>query len=776
MTKVSFFKKITDPKNSEVKSFFELMNQIREGEYRLHVENLREKKQKGASKDEVEKLKRSLPLFTASGLFSERYDEKLIEHSGKLAIDFDKLENIEDAHTLLCADKYTEYLFKSCSGQGLCCIVNIDPEQHLKSFEYLQGYYKSVYGLDMDESCKNVSRARFVSYDPDLFHNPEYEVVYPQFMPIHSDVTSTIDDDYEKLEWCIMTINKKHSFVEGNRHHYIVVLCYFLNKCGVDKEVCTHEVINRFSSQDFNTNEIVSIINHCYKNYHEFGTFEISKKMSDLPEDFSDAIKQIYAIAHSKNEEGILYTENDILHACEKFLLSKLIVTNIFKHVYESNKDAFGIEKKPDIAKVEYYLSKKYSIQKNEITSRIEFKHKGETKFLPVNSDTIYRELQHVGIKFTLDKVKSLLRSDFVPTYNPITNYFSSLPEWDHNQPDYIDHLASYVDTDDNEFWRKQFKKALVRSIACANGDEVNRIIMTLVQEQQETGKTQFIRFLCPPELKAYYTEMSMDGGKDSDMQLSENFIWNLEELAALHNNEINKLKAIISKGTVKQRRAYAEFHESNPRRVNFWASTNKAEFLVDDTNTRWLCFNVNSINHDYSNIKTGKRDVDINMVWAQAYALYKQGFDYRLSSSDALKRDQINKGYEVSSAEKELIMTNFKPSARNKGEFLSSTDLTLRLIQMTDNKIKFNQYAVNRAMRQLDFESGVKKINGKTLRGFWVEQIYRLPHENSSIAAIPGDDEQRYTPSISQGNIPFADDPYAREQFTKHPDDEMPF
>ena len=136
--------------------------------------------------------------------------------------------------------------------------------------------------------------------------------------------------------------------------------------------------------------------------------------------------------------------------------------------------------------------------------------------------------------------------------------------------------------------------------IACTYGGTENRIVMTLVQQRQETGKSNLIAFLCPPELREYYKEDPLNANsKDAEIALIANFIWNLDELAQLNKKEISELKGILSRRVIKQRRAYARDEENSRRIVNFWGSTNKEEFLTDSENTRWLCFRVTNINHD---------------------------------------------------------------------------------------------------------------------------------------------------------------------------------
>jgi predicted P-loop ATPase len=758
MPNVSLFPNIKVSQGGAEVEIHSIMSAIQNGKWMERIVAYREKKSSGASKEESEKIKSKFPYFTVSGTFSKRKVDGLIQHSGKIAIDFDfdsnedllsgsinedGVKKIEQTKQELCNDKYSEYVFYSCSGNGICVIVNIDSEKHLESFLFLEKYYKKCYKLNIDKSCKDVTRARYISYDPGMFYNPNYESVTPDAPnPINNNVnefSQTIDSDEEKYEWAKSSHDRRFEFVEGQRHHYLIVLAYWLNKCGVSHSYVMDKFLNTFTGNGKTEGEITRIVNDAYKNTLEHGTYTISKKAADLPEEFSDAIREIYHEAHCINEEGRPYNDLDLTAQCQKHLIRKEIVENIFKSVFATHKDSHGIAKKSDIYKIEFFISKRYQIAKNEITHRIEYKLKDSDKWENLNEHTVYRELQHAGIKFTLEKLKSLFKSDFVPLRNPIREYFDSLPEWVENEePDYITELAKFIKTDNDPFWHTQFKKALVRNIACTLDYKENRIIMVLVEMNQETGKTSFIRFLCPAELAPYYTETAMDSSKDSDIQLSQNMFWNLEELAALHNNEINKMKATISKSIVKQRNPYGEHAESNPRRVNFWASTNKTEFLTDDQNTRWLCFNVVGVDHDYHNTITGIRKININNVWSQAYSLYKSGYNYQLTKEEKRERDNQNKSYELVSVEKDLILSNFinpntSGSNQIKGNFMSYTEILLHLQNVTDNKIRLNINAVAKAMRQLGYTNAYKKIEGNSVKGFWCVAVARNPLNTSA-------------------------------------------
>ena len=115
---------------------------------------------------------------TFSGIFSKRSDDALIRHSGLLTIDFGHISNIADMKSMLLQDEYfdTELLFISPSGDGLKWIIPIDisTATHQDYFRAIASYIKQTYGLEIDQSGKDVSRACFMAHDAEAFINPKY--------------------------------------------------------------------------------------------------------------------------------------------------------------------------------------------------------------------------------------------------------------------------------------------------------------------------------------------------------------------------------------------------------------------------------------------------------------------------------------------------------------------------------------------------------------------------------------------------------------------------
>jgi hypothetical protein len=381
--------------------------------------------------------------------------------------------------------------------------------------------------------------------------------------------------------------------------------------------------------------------------------------------------------------------------------------------IYEQNKDEFNFEKKTDIEKVEIYLNKHYKFRHNVVTQKTEMR-RGEGEWVRMNENTIYCEFQRKKIKFTFDKLKSLLRSDYVPDYDPFLDYFNSLPPWD--GVDYVFELSKYVTCVDQEWFAFMLLKHLVRAVKCAIEPEYyNRMVFTLVSEEQEIGKSYFIRFLNPFGLQ-YYSEEFLRDDKDSQFRLSENFIYNLEELDTLNKMDIGKLKAMISKQGVNERIPYESQKINLPRRCTFFGSTNRSEFLLDDRNTRWMVFDVKDFNRDYS------KNINIKDVWCQVWARYNDAdFNCELDRSESAWRDKANKAFQIQETERTVILQHIE-KATEEGEFMTNVDIMTLVVDATGNKLKLTQspQKIGRIMSELGFLTGQRVINGKNCRVYY--------------------------------------------------------
>lgn len=176
--RVSIFANVADVQGKEV-SLSTVLNAIKNGKWKDKITKLR------SIKDEKEQkaYKNTLPCFTGSGVFSSRKSEGLTTHSNIMILDFDLkdnpilLEQFNEIRQKLIAAKHIAFLFLSCRGNGFAVGIKIEGERHTESFRYLEKYYREKHGLTIDKGCKDVTRLRFISYDPDLHFNEGAETI-----------------------------------------------------------------------------------------------------------------------------------------------------------------------------------------------------------------------------------------------------------------------------------------------------------------------------------------------------------------------------------------------------------------------------------------------------------------------------------------------------------------------------------------------------------------------------------------------------------------------
>ena len=115
---------------------------------------------------------------TFCGEFDIRSNNSVKSVSGLLCIDFDHVAELEVLFSKLLKDDYfnTVLLFRSPSGDGLKWVIEIPPSDlpHPDFFRAIENYIFKVYGIKIDGSGKDISRACFLCHDPNAYINPNY--------------------------------------------------------------------------------------------------------------------------------------------------------------------------------------------------------------------------------------------------------------------------------------------------------------------------------------------------------------------------------------------------------------------------------------------------------------------------------------------------------------------------------------------------------------------------------------------------------------------------
>lgn len=111
---------------------------------------------------------------------------------------------------------------------------------------------------------------------------------------------------------------------------------------------------------------------------------------------------------------------------------------------------------------------------------------------------------------------------------------------------------------------------------------------------------------------------------------------------------------------------------------------------------------------------------MNINDLYSQAYALYKQGFQCELTKVEELENEEINRRFLIDTDAMNFIKRYFeKGNESNYHEFFNATDISEYIETQTRRKIA--NETIGKALGALGFERKPKKIEGNNQYGYYV-------------------------------------------------------
>ena len=356
---------------------------------------------------------------------------------------------------------------------------------------------------------------------------------------------------------------------------------------------------------------------------------------------------------------------------------------------------------------------------------------------------------QEYDANITSREVMTALQSDLIPDVHPLREYVLSCGEWTEEQPDWIDMVArqvrvresaqvlsstpkvsrplgegeaqSAVESKAERLWRGCFKKWFVAMVASWMKDEVvNHQVLVLIG-RQGIYKTTWLEHLIPPHLRAYACKLanSNDLNKDERLRIAEFGLISLDEIDSMNNRELNQLKSVITATDVNERAAYAYTKERRVRLASFCASGNRRDFLTDITgNRRWLPFEVESIQNPFYTTLPYER------IYAQAWALAQDPtFSYWFELDEIEVLEAHNQHFRDESNEEQLLPILFDVPAEGKGEFMTTAQISERLVSYGNIKKPMALGRLGVLMGSMGYRSVTRGNRQARLRGWIVYQ-----------------------------------------------------
>ena len=360
------------------------------------------------------------------------------------------------------------------------------------------------------------------------------------------------------------------------------------------------------------------------------------------------------------------------------------------------------------------------------------------------------------GVNISTNEMWTALKSDMVPAVHPLRAWLDGLRPHTADQPDWIDFVAQQVRVKNNDnidnlrgnqlpaapmknnttpsyttlhdttpsadrLWRGCFKKWFVAMVASWMKDEVvNHTVLVLVG-RQGIFKTTWLDNLIPPELRAYSSKLPLSGqiSKDDRLRLCENGMLNIDELDAMCGRELNIVKSLLTSTDVNERAAYGRLKERRVRLASFCASTNKREFLTDITgNRRWLPFEIESIQNPFHTT------IPYEHIYAQAKTLVEEGyFAYWFDMEEMEVLEAHNEEFRAQENEEELLPILFDMPAEGKGEFMTTAQISERLVTYGNIKKPMALNRLGMLLGTVGYSKVSRRIGGCKTRGWLVYQ-----------------------------------------------------
>lgn len=189
--------------------------------------------------------------------------------------------------------------------------------------------------------------------------------------------------------------------------------------------------------------------------------------------------------------------------------------------------------------------------------------------------------------------------------------------EWD-GRPRVEKFLARYFGAPDTPYTRavaRYFWTAIAGRVM-KPGVKADMVLVAV--GEQGAGKSRTIAAIAPqPE---WFSELALDA-RDSDTarRLRGKVVIELAELSGVSKRDAESLKAMLSATSDEWVPKYKERPVRNPRRLLFFGSSNRDDFLADDTgHRRWLPFHAGKCDPD----ALGQ---DCGQLWAEALQMFKK-------------------------------------------------------------------------------------------------------------------------------------------------------
>lgn len=765
---------------------------------------------------EYKSQKTKLPVFTPCGVFKERKDDKCVAYTGVVFIDLDLngfgkgYANIagalqdpelnEDAFALFDALKSDGYAWFVCRspGGGFRIFVRTDAtlERHADVYAQVVEWFSYNYDIpvgksrtarfSIDASCKNVSRACFVSYDPTAWlnktaqifafdeewvnstsaeqngfnglTNAEFEafVVYIETSKI--DLTAGYDKWY-RLAFALIA-----SFEPDAARDYFHRLSRF--NAEYEPQACEAKFTNCLNSDakaapDRKRAGVGSLVRIC----QEYG-FRVRIKSETSAEqtfDFEAQRKALRAVKLGLNIDEALLSicaaphSPEFRQAVEAYYREHEWIFGAFKIKPKKDGDADQEEtlvlKSSPFAVALKYAQKALKLQQTPQRG-FEVIWNGEYEVVtPAIINGVEARLCGYGVNNPKTE-KTLINQEIAMQKDPLKDFFNEAKERPNLEivfDEFYSLIAPRFDREkmpDETIRRGLYVWGCFAVAQIFDKHRVNDIALGCVSQTQGTGKTLFCNAL------GYWADQlgmrskpDFEGGRDGLRKLAQNWILHDDELVKRLKSENIVFKAALSEKTVSFVEKYQTQTTRLPRIASFTYCSNQIEFLSEESRRDFIIPFVESKEYDFEVLAHYLLDPDLTKrLWGYFFNEWQERranveAQYRILIGETVEN---NTSHQTITLEEEILALCFclppkgaravKKEALKSGPkyylALSRSDIQLTLnacLQETKGgaKINVDRKRVEQALSKLGFVYKTANFDDKTsIKGYHVQPV----------------------------------------------------
>lgn len=666
-----------------------------------------------------EKQKTELPLATICGVFSQRKISGLVEPSGFICIDIDDV-NPAEVKAKLATDKYTFAAWVSVGGKGVAAVFRINPKKHAESFEGLQEYLFTQHSIIVDPSGRDVSRARFVSYDEDIYIN-EGAAKFDKYPPppkksIQKLPTQVfVQSDFDEI---VRQIMDRGVDLVDSYHDWLRVAFALCDKFGEGGRGIFHTIssISHKYSPDKCDKQYTACLNHKGSGITIAYFYWLCKQAGIVT--VSQKTKLIGKAAYQAKKTGrTADTVVELLETVEKIKPeeSKDIVEQIYNNNIEFEDGESVLE---DLM---VFLRQNYSLRRNVLTRKI------ENNGIPLESkefNSIFINAKKAIDKVSFELVDRVINSDFTPDYNPLKIFLEN--NKGRKPSGLIKRLCQTIPSNQPPEYKEMFITRWLMGIIESIEGEFSPLMLVLVGSKQGTGKTEWFRRLLPRDIRSYYAESKLDAGKDDEILMTSKLIIMDDEMGGKSKREAARLKELTSKKWFSLREPYGR-HNVDLRRLAVLCGTSNENDLINDPtgNRRIIPISViDDIDTDLYN------SIDKTDLLMEAYHLYLSGHTSSLTRAEIEYLAEQTSDFQAPTLEQELLFTFFDLPDANfyNCEFLTTSEIKSRIEVQTNQRL--NMTKLGQELRKAGFVRTKKVVKGVSLYGYYLKRKSAYPNQ----------------------------------------------